>query len=131
MLLAVYKGAGEQNMSGEIRCLLGAVADLSRLVLHTLHLLHWGVTGVTCSRSAALEIRQVRTKPQKFNNNVRVLGSHGLTVRVANFHRRKCFLFNNFVAIFGSVLMLFSQKAMSFEMIMAGRFLYGLNAGEQ
>lgn len=26
--------------------------------------------------------------------------------------------------------MIFSKKAMSFEMIMAGRFLYGLNAGE-
>lgn len=39
-------------------------------------------------------------------------------------------MLNNFVAILGSVLMLLSQAAMSFEMIMVGRFLYGLNAGK-
>lgn len=44
--------------------------------------------------------------------------------------RRKCLLFNNLVEIVGAVLMLFSQRAMSFEMIMAGRLLYGINAGE-
>uniref|UniRef100_A0A3Q1IXL2 Solute carrier family 2, facilitated glucose transporter member 5 n=1 Tax=Anabas testudineus TaxID=64144 RepID=A0A3Q1IXL2_ANATE len=43
--------------------------------------------------------------------------------------RSKCLLLNNFAALFGSALMLFSQTAMSFEMIMVGRFLYGLNAG--
>ncbi|XP_034457985.1 solute carrier family 2 member 11, like isoform X2 [Hippoglossus hippoglossus] len=43
--------------------------------------------------------------------------------------KKQCLLFNNFTAISGALLMLFSQKAMSFEMIMAGRFLYGINAG--
>ncbi|XP_072228770.1 solute carrier family 2 member 11, like [Leuresthes tenuis] len=43
--------------------------------------------------------------------------------------RKKCLLLNNFVAIFGAVLMLLSQSAMSFEMIMVGRFLYGINSG--
>ncbi|KAF3702107.1 Solute carrier family 2, facilitated glucose transporter member 9 Glucose transporter type 9 [Channa argus] len=43
--------------------------------------------------------------------------------------RKQCLLMNNFVAIFGSLLMVLSQTAVSFEMIMAGRFLYGLNAG--
>ncbi|XP_077398829.1 solute carrier family 2 member 11, like [Vanacampus margaritifer] len=43
--------------------------------------------------------------------------------------RRTCLLLNNFVAIMGAVLMLFSQTAMSFEMIMVGRLLYGINAG--
>ncbi|KAM3874309.1 solute carrier family 2 member 11, like [Diretmus argenteus] len=43
--------------------------------------------------------------------------------------RKQCLLFNNFVAITGAVLMLLSKTAMSFEMIMVGRFLYGINAG--
>ncbi|XP_061656883.1 solute carrier family 2, facilitated glucose transporter member 9-like [Syngnathoides biaculeatus] len=43
--------------------------------------------------------------------------------------RRNCLLFNNFVAITGAVLMLLSQTAMSFEMIMVGRFLSGINSG--
>ncbi|XP_077352657.1 solute carrier family 2, facilitated glucose transporter member 11-like [Festucalex cinctus] len=43
--------------------------------------------------------------------------------------RRKCFWLNNFVAITGAVLMLVSQVAMSFEMIMVARLLYGINAG--
>ncbi|XP_041826525.1 solute carrier family 2 member 11, like [Melanotaenia boesemani] len=43
--------------------------------------------------------------------------------------RKKCLLINNFVAIFGAVLMLLSKRVMSFEMIMTGRFLYGINSG--
>ncbi|XP_061554922.1 solute carrier family 2 member 11, like [Phycodurus eques] len=43
--------------------------------------------------------------------------------------RRNCLLLNNFVAIMGAVLMLLSQTAMSFEMIMVGRFLSGINSG--
>uniref|UniRef100_A0A3Q1GCH8 Solute carrier family 2 member 11, like n=1 Tax=Acanthochromis polyacanthus TaxID=80966 RepID=A0A3Q1GCH8_9TELE len=42
---------------------------------------------------------------------------------------KRCLLLNNFMAIAGAVLMLLSQTTMSFEMIMAGRFLYGLNSG--
>lgn len=44
--------------------------------------------------------------------------------------RKRCLLLNNFVAIIGAVLMLLSKTAMSFEMIMVGRFLYGINSGE-
>ncbi|KAM9793222.1 solute carrier family 2 member 11, like [Syngnathus typhle] len=43
--------------------------------------------------------------------------------------RRKCLLLNNFVAIIGALLMLLSQKAMSFELIMVGRLLHGVNSG--
>uniref|UniRef100_A0A3P8SIM0 Solute carrier family 2, facilitated glucose transporter member 5 n=1 Tax=Amphiprion percula TaxID=161767 RepID=A0A3P8SIM0_AMPPE len=48
---------------------------------------------------------------------------------ISKFGRKRCLLFNNFMAITGAVLMLLSQTAMSFEMIMAGRFLCGLNSG--
>lgn len=44
--------------------------------------------------------------------------------------RKQCLWLNNFVAIIGAVLMLLSKTATSFEMIMVGRFLYGINAGE-
>ncbi|XP_035989804.1 solute carrier family 2 member 11, like isoform X1 [Fundulus heteroclitus] len=47
----------------------------------------------------------------------------------SRFGRKRCLLMNNFVAIFGAVLMLLSRAANSFEMIMVGRFLYGINAG--
>nr|XP_046231532.1 solute carrier family 2 member 11, like isoform X2 [Scatophagus argus] len=47
---------------------------------------------------------------------------------ITKFGRKRCLLFNNFVAISGAVLMLLSQTAMSFEMVMVGRFLYGINS---
>ncbi|XDV54006.1 hypothetical protein PO909_022385 [Leuciscus waleckii] len=43
--------------------------------------------------------------------------------------RKKTLLLNNVVAICGAVLMLLSKTALSFEMIMVARVLYGLNAG--
>ncbi|KAM9438651.1 solute carrier family 2, facilitated glucose transporter member 11-like isoform 2-T2 [Salvelinus alpinus] len=43
--------------------------------------------------------------------------------------RKRCLLLNNLFAIGGAVMMLLSKTAMSFEMIMVGRFLYGINAG--
>ncbi|XP_028318670.1 solute carrier family 2 member 11, like isoform X2 [Gouania willdenowi] len=43
--------------------------------------------------------------------------------------KKKCLLFNNFLVISGALLMLFSKKAASFEMIIVGRFLYGISAG--
>ncbi|XP_056387364.1 solute carrier family 2, facilitated glucose transporter member 11-like isoform X2 [Hyla sarda] len=45
------------------------------------------------------------------------------------FGRKKTQLYNNLVAILGAVLMCMSRAAQSFEMIMLGRFLYGINAG--
>lgn len=44
--------------------------------------------------------------------------------------RKRCLLLNNLVAISAAILMVLSKTAMSFEMIMVGRFLYGINAGE-
>ncbi|XP_058268325.1 solute carrier family 2 member 11, like isoform X2 [Hemibagrus wyckioides] len=43
--------------------------------------------------------------------------------------RKICLMLNNVVAICGAVLMVLSKTAHSFEMIMAGRFIYGINAG--
>ncbi|KAL7847961.1 hypothetical protein AOLI_G00226790 [Acnodon oligacanthus] len=43
--------------------------------------------------------------------------------------RKRCLVLNNVLAICGAVLMLLSKTAHSFEMIMAARFLYGINAG--
>ncbi|AWP15170.1 putative solute carrier family 2 facilitated glucose transporter member 5-like [Scophthalmus maximus] len=48
---------------------------------------------------------------------------------LSKYGRKYCLLLNNFVAIFGAVLMILSQRATSFEMIMVGRFLYGINSG--
>ncbi|XP_055064783.2 solute carrier family 2 member 11, like [Misgurnus anguillicaudatus] len=45
------------------------------------------------------------------------------------FGRKKTLLLNNVLAICGAVLMLLSKTALSFEMIMVGRILYGINAG--
>lgn len=46
-MTAVHKGAGEPNVSAEIRRLVGAVAAVSHLVLHRVHFLHRGGTGFT------------------------------------------------------------------------------------
>ncbi|KAJ8287104.1 hypothetical protein GJAV_G00047700 [Gymnothorax javanicus] len=43
--------------------------------------------------------------------------------------RKRCLLLNNIIAIIGAAFMLLSERAVSFEMIIAGRFLYGINAG--
>uniref|UniRef100_A0A4W5P9C7 Solute carrier family 2 member 11, like n=1 Tax=Hucho hucho TaxID=62062 RepID=A0A4W5P9C7_9TELE len=43
--------------------------------------------------------------------------------------RKRCLLLNNLFAIGGAGMMLLSKTSMSFEMIMVGRFLYGINAG--
>ncbi|XP_068191383.1 solute carrier family 2 member 11, like [Antennarius striatus] len=58
-----------------------------------------------------------------------LLGSLSASLLTAKYGRKRCLLFNNFFAILGSVLMILSQRALSFEMIMVGRFLYGINAG--
>ncbi|XP_015242762.1 PREDICTED: solute carrier family 2, facilitated glucose transporter member 9-like [Cyprinodon variegatus] len=47
----------------------------------------------------------------------------------SRFGRKRCLLLNNFLAIFGAILMLLSRTAISFEMIIVGRFLYGINSG--
>lgn len=59
MMTAVHKGAGEPNMSAEIRRLFGAVAAVPHLVLHRVHLLHRGVTGFTGGWPTDHKIREV------------------------------------------------------------------------
>ncbi|KAM9820152.1 solute carrier family 2, facilitated glucose transporter member 11-like [Neosynchiropus ocellatus] len=46
-----------------------------------------------------------------------------------SYGRKRCLLLNNVFAIIGSALMISSKPARSFEMIMVGRFIYGVNAG--
>ncbi|KAM9841681.1 solute carrier family 2 member 11, like [Aulostomus maculatus] len=58
-----------------------------------------------------------------------LLGSLVASPLSSNFGRKKCLLLNNFVAIIGAVLMLLSQTAMSFEMIMVARVFNGIHAG--
>ncbi|XP_013859279.1 solute carrier family 2 member 11, like [Austrofundulus limnaeus] len=58
-----------------------------------------------------------------------VLGSLAAGFLTTKFGRKKCLLLNNVVTVIGAILMLLSRTAMSFEMIMVGRFLYGINAG--
>uniref|UniRef100_A0A3Q2CJG4 Solute carrier family 2 member 11, like n=1 Tax=Cyprinodon variegatus TaxID=28743 RepID=A0A3Q2CJG4_CYPVA len=48
----------------------------------------------------------------------------------SRFGRKRCLLLNNFLAIFGAILMLLSRTAISFEMIIVGRFLYGINSAQ-
>ncbi|XP_028273044.1 solute carrier family 2 member 11, like isoform X2 [Parambassis ranga] len=57
-----------------------------------------------------------------------LLGSLMAGSFISKFGRKRCLFLNNFVAIFGAVLMILSQTALSFEMIMVGRFLYGINS---
>ncbi|XP_057177678.1 solute carrier family 2 member 11, like [Triplophysa rosa] len=47
----------------------------------------------------------------------------------AVYGRKKTLLLNNVVAICGAVLMLLSKTTLSFEMIIVGRIVYGINAG--
>ncbi|KAG9263330.1 solute carrier family 2, facilitated glucose transporter member 11-like [Astyanax mexicanus] len=58
-----------------------------------------------------------------------LFGSLGAGHLAAAYGRKRCLLLNNVVAICGAVLMLLSKTAQSFEMIMAARFIYGINAG--
>ncbi|XP_070706902.1 solute carrier family 2 member 11, like [Pempheris klunzingeri] len=58
-----------------------------------------------------------------------LLGSLLISPLLSKFGRKQCLLLNNAVAITGAALMLLSQTANSFEMIMVGRFLYGINSG--
>ncbi|XP_038589655.1 solute carrier family 2 member 11, like [Micropterus salmoides] len=58
-----------------------------------------------------------------------LLGSLVAGPLITKYGRKHSLLLNNIVAMTGAVLMLLSQKAMSFEMIMVGRFLYGINSG--
>ncbi|XP_020563378.1 solute carrier family 2, facilitated glucose transporter member 5 [Oryzias latipes] len=58
-----------------------------------------------------------------------LLGSLTAGSLTSKFGRKRCLLLNNLVAIAGAVLMILSQTAVSFEMIMVARFLYGVNSG--
>ncbi|TSM12507.1 Solute carrier family 2, facilitated glucose transporter member 11 [Bagarius yarrelli] len=43
--------------------------------------------------------------------------------------RKRCLMLNNVVAICGAVLMVLSKTANSFEMVVVGRLVYGINSG--
>ncbi|XP_075131873.1 solute carrier family 2, facilitated glucose transporter member 11-like [Leptodactylus fuscus] len=58
-----------------------------------------------------------------------LLGSLIVGYLSVTFGRKKTQLYNNLVAILGAVLICMSRAVQSFEMIMLGRFLYGINAG--
>ncbi|XP_034048621.1 LOW QUALITY PROTEIN: solute carrier family 2, facilitated glucose transporter member 5-like [Thalassophryne amazonica] len=58
-----------------------------------------------------------------------LFGSLVASQLVSKCGRKQCLLFNNIFAVTGGVLMFLSQRAMSFEMIMVARLLYGINAG--
>ncbi|XP_077479643.1 solute carrier family 2 member 11, like [Stigmatopora argus] len=58
-----------------------------------------------------------------------LLGSILVVPCLSKIGRRNCLLLNNLVAITGAVLLILSRKASSFEMLMVGRFLDGINAG--
>ncbi|XP_040272317.1 solute carrier family 2, facilitated glucose transporter member 11-like [Bufo bufo] len=58
-----------------------------------------------------------------------LLGSLIVGYLSVTFGRKKTQLYNNLVAIVGAALMCMSRSAQSFEIIILGRFLYGINAG--
>ncbi|CAL8321438.1 unnamed protein product [Lota lota] len=58
-----------------------------------------------------------------------LLGSLLAAQMSKKYGRSQCLLMNNLVAILAAVLMILSKRAMSFEMIMVARFLYGINTG--
>ncbi|XP_066545317.1 solute carrier family 2 member 11, like [Amia ocellicauda] len=58
-----------------------------------------------------------------------LIGSLSIGPFTIKYGRKKCLWLNNLVAIAAAVMMWLSRTAASFEMIMIGRFLYGINAG--
>uniref|UniRef100_A0A4W3JTS2 Solute carrier family 2, facilitated glucose transporter member 11-like n=1 Tax=Callorhinchus milii TaxID=7868 RepID=A0A4W3JTS2_CALMI len=58
-----------------------------------------------------------------------LLGTLNAGHLAVKYGRKKVLLFNNLVDILAATIMLLSRMARSFEMIMVGRFLYGINAG--
>ncbi|XP_029921693.1 solute carrier family 2 member 11, like [Myripristis murdjan] len=47
----------------------------------------------------------------------------------SKYGRKQCLLMSDVLAIGGALLMVLSKTAISFEMIMVGRFIYGINSG--
>ncbi|KAF7700828.1 solute carrier family 2 member 11, like isoform X1 [Silurus meridionalis] len=58
-----------------------------------------------------------------------LLGSLCTARIVVTYGRKRCLMLNNMVAICGSLLIVLSKTAHSFEMIMIGRLVYGINSG--
>ncbi|KAM9455514.1 solute carrier family 2, facilitated glucose transporter member 11-like [Clarias gariepinus] len=58
-----------------------------------------------------------------------LLGSLCASRFAITYGRKRCLMLNNMVAICGAVFMVLSKTAHSFEMIMAGRLIYGINSG--
>ncbi|XP_067861733.1 solute carrier family 2, facilitated glucose transporter member 11-like [Heptranchias perlo] len=58
-----------------------------------------------------------------------LVGAQFAAVLTVKYGRKKSLLANNIVAIVAALIMGFSRMARSFEMILVGRFLYGINIG--
>uniref|UniRef100_UPI00398F6EE4 solute carrier family 2, facilitated glucose transporter member 11-like n=1 Tax=Pristiophorus japonicus TaxID=55135 RepID=UPI00398F6EE4 len=58
-----------------------------------------------------------------------LVGAQFAAVLTAKYGRKKSLLCNNIVAIMAALIMGFSKMAGSFEMIVGGRFLYGISIG--
>uniref|UniRef100_A0A8B9CAT8 Major facilitator superfamily (MFS) profile domain-containing protein n=1 Tax=Anser brachyrhynchus TaxID=132585 RepID=A0A8B9CAT8_9AVES len=68
------------------------------------------------------KINPKSTRDSHFTLNSRVLGLFVC-------FRKKCQMFTNLIMLVAALLMAFSKTAKSFEMILAGRFLYGVGTG--
>ncbi|XP_072921489.1 solute carrier family 2, facilitated glucose transporter member 11-like isoform X1 [Hemitrygon akajei] len=58
-----------------------------------------------------------------------LIGGQTAAVLTVKYGRKKCLLCNNIVAIGSALIMGFSKMSRSFEMIVVGRFLYGISTG--
>uniref|UniRef100_A0A8C3C631 Solute carrier family 2, facilitated glucose transporter member 5 n=1 Tax=Cairina moschata TaxID=8855 RepID=A0A8C3C631_CAIMO len=57
------------------------------------------------------------------------LGSLCCGYLTTKYRKKKCQMFTNLIMLIAALLMAFSKTAKSFEMILAGRFLYGVGTG--
>uniref|UniRef100_A0A8B9VZ25 Major facilitator superfamily (MFS) profile domain-containing protein n=1 Tax=Anas zonorhyncha TaxID=75864 RepID=A0A8B9VZ25_9AVES len=57
------------------------------------------------------------------------LGSLCCGYLTTKYRKKKCQMFTNLIMLVAALLMAFSKTAKSFEMILAGRFLYGVGTG--
>ncbi|NWY97364.1 GTR5 protein, partial [Loxia curvirostra] len=64
----------------------------------------------------------------RFSLNL-TLNSQGLFFSFLFFFRKKCQMFTNLIMLVAALFMALSKTAKSFEMILVGRFLYGIGAG--
>lgn len=110
-------------MRAQVRRPPAGGAAFPHLVLHGVHLLRGGFTGIAGGLAAPQQIWEVG------EGGGGRLGGRSAPTGCSPL-RKRCLLGNNCVTVAGAVLMLLSTTAQSFEMIMAARFIYGVSAGE-